>query len=145
MEKNSIRQGTSQQTAKAKQSTGKTAEKQASHRIPNVLALLEVASSATVGQLAGEELLAAAGSWGNQRLLTALESRAEEPAGLRETAAIMDGAVVPAFDPEAPASVIHPEEAFSPAAVPQFEFFGNQPAGFETILDLAVGSGGTAP
>jgi phosphohistidine phosphatase SixA len=63
----------------------------------------------------------------------------------RETAAIMDGAVVPAFDPEAPASVIHPEEAFSPAAVPQFEFFGNQPAGFETILDLAVGSGGTAP
>ena len=140
MEKNLTQRGKSQQTAKPKRSAKESREKQAFSAAQGALAMLDAASSTVLGQLAGEELLFAAGSLGNQSLLTTAEARAEETVGLREAAAILEGAVVPAPEAATPAQTIQPREALPPAEVPQFAYFGGRPAGFEAILDMAVDS-----
>lgn len=140
MEKNPILRGKPQQTAKAKPQTQEVQEKQAVLLGQSVLSMLDAVSATALGQLAGEDLLSAAGGLGNRNLLSMLEARGEEPVGLREAAAILDGAAVPDFEENLPVQSIRPSAAFPPAEVPQFAFFGDQPASFEAILDMAVGS-----
>ncbi len=138
MEKNPISRGNPQQTAKAKPQTKEARENRALPRAQSVLAMLDAASAVSLGQLAGEDLLSSAGRLGNQSLLAMMEARSREPVGLRSAAAILEGAVIPGFEEALPAQAVQPREAFPPAEVPQFAYFGGRPAGFEAILDMAV-------
>lgn len=103
-----------------------------------MLALLEGADSALLGQLSGEALLEAVGSLGNQAALATLAAQSREPAGLSEVAAILAGAQVPAFSEDVPVNEVTPPNAFAPVAPPDFRFLGGQPVSFQAVSDMAV-------
>ena len=107
-----------------------------------MLALLEGAESALLGQLSGEALLEAVGSLGNQAALATITAQSREPAGLSAVAAILEGAQVPAFSEDAPINDVTPSNAFDPVAPPDFRFLGSQPVSFQAVSDMAVGMQG---
>lgn len=107
-----------------------------------MLALLEGADSALLGQLAGEPLLDAVGRLGNQAALATFSAQKREPAGLSEVAAILEGAVMPTFSEDVPVNTVAPPSRDSLAAVPDFRFLGSQPVSFEAVSEVAVGMQG---
>ena len=113
-------------------------ENQASPAYAAVLALLEGADSALLGQLSGEALLETVGSLGNQAALAILSAQSREPVGLSAVAAILEGARVPAFSEDAPINEVTPPNAFDPVAPPDFRFLGSQPVSFQAVSDMAV-------
>ncbi len=142
MEKNQqALRGRSQQADKAPKKQ-QTQEKHADPAYQAVLAMLDSASAALLGQLSGEPLLTAVGSLGNQALLATLSAQTDGTAGLRETAAILGGASVPSFGEDAPVNTVIPRADLAPAPLPDFGFSGGQPVSFEAVSDIAVSLGG---
>lgn len=89
-----------------------------------------------IRQLAGENLMEAAGRIGNRAMLGALDDGERELAAAKQAARRLDAAPV-SFLEKSPENAVHPDEAFAPVTVPDFADPGTEPMHFTQAASLA--------